>query len=142
MMIVNISIFKERKGIKVSMFILFLTPMFFLMICPCFAGAQVSIVSSEAVIRVPADKAINVNPDTHLELTFNSIPVLGTSGEIRVYDAANNRLVDLLDLKIPAGPTASTPSPSATYSPATLQTPIPNQGLLRVLRSRHPLIIS
>ena len=79
--------------------------------------AQLSNVSSEAVIRVPADKAININPDTHLELTFSSVPALGNSGEIRIYDAANNRLVDLLDLKIPAGPTTSTPSPSATYSP-------------------------
>jgi pectinesterase len=111
------TIAKKRKSVTVSMLVLFLNPIFLWLIFPSFAGAQVSNVSSEAVIRIPADKAININPDTHLELTFRSVPVLGNSGEIRIYDASNNRLVDLLDLKIPAGPTAGTPSPSATYSP-------------------------
>jgi len=65
----------------------------------------------------PADKSTNVNPDTHLELTFQSAPVLGKSGQVRIYDASDNRLVDLLDLSIPPGPTAPTPSPSAIYTP-------------------------
>jgi hypothetical protein len=38
------------------------------------------------------DKAVNVNPDTHLNLTFSSTPILGKSGQIHIYDAANNRL--------------------------------------------------
>ncbi len=49
--------------------------------------------TSRAGERFPADKAVNVNPDTHLELTFSSAPILGDSGQIRIYDAANNRLV-------------------------------------------------
>lgn len=68
-------------------------------------------------LRFPADRAVRVNPDTHLELTFSSTPVMGTSGQIRIYDAADDRLVDLLDMSIPPGPTAPTPSPSATYIP-------------------------
>ena len=51
--------------------------------------------------RFPADKAEGVNPDTHLVITFPSEPTLGKSGQIRIYDAADNRLVDLLDLSIP-----------------------------------------
>lgn len=86
-------------------------------ICPYFAGAQTSSVSSDPVKRFPTDKAINVNPDTHLEIKFQSVPTLGKSGEIRIYDAVTNRLVDLLDLSIPAGPTKGTPSPGATYTP-------------------------
>jgi|WetSurMetagenome_2_1015567.scaffolds.fasta_scaffold00003_226 pectinesterase len=105
-----------NNSIKNSLAGLFLILLFF-----CLTGyslnAQGTDGSTPSVVRFPADKAVNINPDTHLELRFNSIPVLGTSGEIRIYDASNNRLVDLLDLKIPAGPTASTPSPSATYSP-------------------------
>jgi pectin methylesterase-like acyl-CoA thioesterase len=62
-----------------------------------------------------------VNPDTHLKLTFQNPPALGNSGQIRVYDAADDRLVDLLDLSIPPGPTAPTPSPSATYTPVPYQ---------------------
>jgi pectinesterase len=66
--------------------------------------------------RFPADKATAVNSDTHLVLTFPSAPTLGTSGRIRVYDAADNRLVDTLDLSIPPGPTTPFAGKSA-YTP-------------------------
>jgi pectin methylesterase-like acyl-CoA thioesterase len=108
---------KGRSGIARSIFIYFLYSILLWLIFPSFASAQEYSISSESFIRFPADKAINVNPDTHLEITFRSVPILGKSGEVRIYDAANNRLVDLLDLSIPAGPTARTLSPSATYSP-------------------------
>ncbi len=72
---------------------------------------------SQTMSRFPADNAGGVNPDTHLVLTFPSAPVLGNSGQIRIYDAADNRLVDVLDLSIPPGPTKPTPSPGATYTP-------------------------
>jgi pectinesterase len=52
----------------------------------------------------PADSATDVNPDTHLKLTFHSEPVLGDSDKIRIYDASDNRLVDSLDISIPPGP--------------------------------------
>ena len=58
-----------------------------------------------SMVRVfPAAKAINVNPDTHLKLTFHSEPVVGDSGKIRIYDASDNRLVDSLDMSKPPGP--------------------------------------
>ncbi len=66
---------------------------------------------------LPENGATDVNPDTHLVLTFPDAPVLGSSGRIRIYDAADHRLVDTLDLGIPPGPTGPTPSPSATYTP-------------------------
>jgi len=53
----------------------------------------------------PANNATGVNPDVQLKLTFNQPPVVGKSGKVRVYDAANDRLVDQLDLSIPPGPT-------------------------------------
>jgi pectinesterase len=87
------------------------------LIFPGSGSARASVAQPGALILFPADKAINVNPDTHLKLKFPGVPILGKSGEIRIYDAANNRLIDLLDLSIPAGPTASTPSPGAIYSP-------------------------
>lgn len=74
-------------------------------------------VSPQPIVRIPACKAGNVNPDTRLVLTFPDVPVLGNSGQIRIYDAADDRLVDTLDLSIPPGPTKPTPSPSATYTP-------------------------
>lgn len=67
-----------------------------------------------AADRFPADKATDVNPDTHLVLTFPHAPTIGKTGQIRIYDASNNRLVDTLDMSIPAGPGAgSVRGPSA-----------------------------
>jgi len=67
--------------------------------------------------RSPADKAVEVNPDTHLILTFHGKPTVGTSGQIRIYDAADNRLVDVLDLGIPPGPTTGHTTPAPPYTP-------------------------
>ncbi|GEM_PF-364624 len=69
------------------------------------------------VALFPADGSTGVNPDTPLKLTFGSAPAAGRSGTIRIYDAADGRLVDTLDLAIPAGPEAPTPSPGADYTP-------------------------
>ncbi len=82
-----------------------------------FGGERPAFVDSKSIVRFPAHRARNVNPDTHLQLTFPSAPVLGRSGQIRIYDARDNRLVDLLDLGVPPGPTATTSSPDATYTP-------------------------
>jgi pectinesterase len=80
------------------------------------SGFHIASMESDAIILFPANKSIEVNPDTHLKFTFQSPPVLGNSGRICIYDASDNRLVDLLDLSIPPGPTAPSASPSATYT--------------------------
>ena len=54
--------------------------------------------------RFPADGATEVNPDTHLTLTFAGPPSIGVSGKVRIHDLADGRLVDTLDLAIPASP--------------------------------------
>ncbi|MGA1982161.1 MAG: pectinesterase family protein [Acidobacteriaceae bacterium] len=68
-----------------------------------------------AVTRFPADRAVGVNPDTHLVLTFASAPAIGKAGQVRIYDAADHSLVDTLDLSIPAGPD---PARRVTAAPA------------------------
>jgi pectin methylesterase-like acyl-CoA thioesterase len=70
-----------------------------------------------AVMRFPADKAVDVNPDTHLVLTFSSPPKLGNSGQVRIYDATNDKLIDTLDMSVPPGPTAAATGPTAPYTP-------------------------
>src|SRR5678810_870732 len=72
---------------------------------------------SVSVTRFPADNATGINPDTHLVLTFQSPPTLGKSGQIRIYDASNDKLVDTLDLRIPPGPTAGAGGPNPPYTP-------------------------
>jgi pectin methylesterase-like acyl-CoA thioesterase len=79
------------------------------------------VTAQSRVTRFPADAAREVNPDTHLVLTFLSAPILGTSGQVRVYDAASNTLVDTLDLSIPAGPTTGATGPAPPYTPAPYQ---------------------
>lgn len=51
----------------------------------------------------PKFGARGVNPDTHLVIDFGTEPTLGTSGVIRVFDMASSKMVDSLDLSIPAG---------------------------------------
>lgn len=72
---------------------------------------------AEAAILFPAAGAVEVNPDTHLQITFSGPPQLGKSGCIRIYDASNHHLVDTLDLGVPPGPTAPASTPSAVYTP-------------------------
>ena len=62
----------------------------------------------------PENKATQVNPDTHIELTFDETPTLGNTGKISVYDVSTNKLVDMLDLSIHAGPTKSVNHGAAT----------------------------
>jgi hypothetical protein len=49
-----------------------------------------TLVEPELGEKCPEDRATNVNPDTHLALTFQSKPILGRSGQIHIHDASNN----------------------------------------------------
>jgi pectin methylesterase-like acyl-CoA thioesterase len=46
----------------------------------------------------PAANARNVCPDTPLHITFTRPPVLGMTGRIQVFDAADGRLADAIDI--------------------------------------------
>jgi pectinesterase len=61
--------------------------------------------SASAQSLVPPDQATMVNPDEQLKLTFKDVPRIGSSGKVCIYDAADDRLVDTLDMRIPPGPT-------------------------------------
>jgi pectinesterase len=78
---------------------------------PFFAFAALNALTlmrgEVAFTSFPANHAVHVNPDTHLVLGFSSPPTVGKSGQIRIYDAADRHLVDMLDLSIPAGPDPS-----------------------------------
>ena len=68
----------------------------------------------------PGKGAKDVNVDTHLTLTFDETPTVGTVGWIRIFDVATGECVDSLDLSIPAGPTES-----RTYAPDIDYTRVP-----------------
>ncbi|HPR32468.1 MAG TPA: pectinesterase family protein [Prolixibacteraceae bacterium] len=101
----------HKENVRKTLISLMLTGMLFAVVCSCSRSGD------ETILFFPEHKAVQVNPDTHLELTFPEPPVLGSSGKIRVYDAADNRLVDCLDLCIPPGPTTRDTSKGAVYTP-------------------------
>lgn len=64
----------------------------------------------------PANGSTGVNPDTHLTITLAGEAKVGNRGFIRVFDKKSGKLVDQLDMSIPAGPTERTPdAPDADY---------------------------
>lgn len=65
------------------------------MLCLLVAGEAVAITD---VARFPAREATGVAVDTPLRITFDGAPRLGTSGRIRVFNAATNAVVDTIDL--------------------------------------------
>ncbi len=71
-----------------------------------------------ATQMMPENGAVDVNIDTHLKLIMSDSVTLGNEGFVSVYDNKTGRLVDRLDLSIPAGPTHSQPkNPQAQYTP-------------------------
>ncbi len=106
-------------------------------------NAQTSPASLNNVAKYPADKATEVNPDTHLHLTFPEKPILNNSGQIRVYDASIDELVDMLDLSIPPGPKNTRTLPpydTMVYSfiPAKLYTVYdPDTNLTHVYQKKY-----
>jgi len=83
------------------------------------AASAMATSAATSVTTFPAPGATGVSPDTRLVLRFPSAPTLGTSGQVRIRDAADGRLVDTLDLAIPAGPLdrATGPFPSPLKTP-------------------------
>lgn len=70
------------------------------------------------VMMRPENGAAEVNIDTHLVLTMEEDVVIGQHGFVSVYDKGTGRLIDRLDMSIPAGPTQGQPNnPAAQYTP-------------------------
>lgn len=68
------------------------------------ASANLIVLSPNLTVtsRFPASDASSVLPDTSLRLTFASPPAFGTSGTIKIYDAATDTAVDTIDLRSPS----------------------------------------
>jgi hypothetical protein len=86
-----------------------------------------ALAQQGSIVRMwPANGAVNVNPDAHLIISFLSPPELGSSGLIRIVDATDSKVVDTLDMSIPAGPDykrrrpAGSPPDTTTYQVTTI----------------------
>ena len=88
-----------------------------LTIC-CLLTTMLAQAFSVVTKMIPDNGAQNVNPDTHLTLVLSEEVRLGQKGFISVYDKQTGKLVDRLDMSVPAGPTQGQPTnPSAQYTP-------------------------
>ena len=83
------------------------------------AGTACICQAENTVSRMfPENGATDVNIDTHLVLTMAEDAAIGQQGFISVYDRKTGKLVDRLDMSIPAGPTEGQPkNPAAQYTP-------------------------
>ena len=67
---------------------------------------------------LPENGAVDVNIDTQLTLVMTEDAKIGNHGFVSVYDKRTGKLVDRLDMSIPAGPTEGQPTnPAAQYTP-------------------------
>ena len=67
---------------------------------------------------MPENGAVDVNIDTRLTLVLAEDAKIGYHGFVSVYDKRTGKLVDRLDMSIPAGPTEGQPTtPDAQYTP-------------------------
>ena len=66
----------------------------------CICQAQNAVIKMQ-----PENGATDVNIDTHLMLTMSDDVIIGQKGFVSVYDKRTGKLVDRLDMSIPAGPT-------------------------------------
>src|SRR5690606_15076612 len=69
-----------------------------------FSIATAQTVTTNQILMQPAHLKTEVNPDTRLILTFPDSFQLHNEGQVRIYDATTDALVDVLDMSIPPGP--------------------------------------
>lgn len=92
-------------------------------ICLLAVVGCTSVLHARQPKLYPTPGSKNINPDAPLTITFDVTPTVGNSGQIRVYEAGSDRLVDVLDLSIPAGPTKNVDHKGTP--PPYLSTPYP-----------------
>ena len=76
------------------------------MVLAVVANTWYVCLAQNAVVKMQPEKgATEVNIDTHLVLTMSDEATIGQKGFVSVYDKQTGKLVDRLDMSIPAGPT-------------------------------------
>ncbi|MDP1579052.1 MAG: pectinesterase family protein [Candidatus Didemnitutus sp.] len=62
------------------------------------AAASVAVLSSTLAATATTPTATGRNPDTRLTITFNEVPTVGVAGVLHIRDAADNSIVETIDL--------------------------------------------
>ena len=80
--------------------------------------AMMGVMAQNPMHFYPEENSNGINVDTHLVILFDQNVKVGTKGKITVYDKTTQKVVDCIDISIPAGPTEGQPkNPKATYTP-------------------------
>ena len=79
--------------------------------------ARLTVVSPmQATAFSPPSGATNLNIDVPLAITFDQTPRVGTTGRIRIFNAADNSLVDTIDLTVDTNTGVHAPGPQSARS--------------------------
>jgi pectin methylesterase-like acyl-CoA thioesterase len=99
-----------------------------------FVSASVAAQRANLVATAiyPAPAARNVCPDTPLRLTFASAPIVG-AGEIQVFDASTNALIESIDVSVPIRSKSIGGLPNFNYYPINISDRVASIYLSHVL---------
>lgn len=77
-----------------------------------------NLMAQTPVSFYPQENDQDINIDTHLVIVFDQTVKTGSKGIITVTDKTTRKVVDRIDMSIPAGPTEGQPkNPNAVYTP-------------------------
>ena len=77
-----------------------------------------NLMAQTPVSFYPQENDQDINIDTHLVIVFDKTVKTGSKGIITVTDKTTRKVVDRIDMSIPAGPTEGQPkNPNAVYTP-------------------------
>lgn len=80
--------------------------------------AMVGVMAQNPMHFYPEENSNGINVDTHLTFLFDQNIKVGNKGKITVYDKTTKKVVDCIDMSLPAGPTeGQLKNPKATYTP-------------------------
>lgn len=73
------------------------------------------LMAQSPISFYPMENSQDVNIDTHLVIEFDKVVTTGSKGVITVTDKTTHKVVDRIDMSIPAGPTKGQPrNPNAS----------------------------
>ena len=77
-----------------------------------------NLMAQTPVSFYPQENTQDTNIDTHLVIVFDKTVKTGSKGIITVTDKTTRKVIDRIDMSIPAGPTEGQPKNSnAVYTP-------------------------
>ena len=74
------------------------------------------LMAQSPVSFYPQENAQDINVDTHLVIEFDKAVKAGSKGVITVTDKTTRKVVDRIDMRIPAGPVDSRPGKTVSAS--------------------------